>query len=37
MLNELITQVANVGFTLFICIVAIIIVMWLDKNIFGGK
>ena len=36
MLNELINQVANLGFTLLICVLAIVIVMWLDKNIFGG-
>ena len=35
MLNELISQVANLGFTLLICVLAIVIVMWLDKNIFN--
>ena len=35
MLDGLINAVANLGFTLLICVLAIIIVMWLDKNIFN--
>ena len=35
MLNELINQVANLGFTLLVCVLSIVIVMWLDKNIFN--
>ena len=35
MLDNLINAVANLGFTLLICVLAIVIVMWLDKNIFN--
>jgi len=35
MLDNLINVVANLGFTLLICVLSIVIVMWLDKNIFN--
>jgi len=35
MIDNLINAVANLGFTLLICVLSIIIVMWLDKNIFN--
>ena len=35
-METIIQQIANLGFTLLICVLAIVIVMWLDKNIFGG-
>ena len=34
-LSTLVQEFANVGFTLFVCIVGVIVVNWLDRNIFN--
>ncbi len=34
-LSSLVQEFANVGFTLLVCIVCVIVVNWLDRNIFN--
>ena len=35
MLNELVQGFANVGFTIFCIVVGVILVNWLDRNVFN--
>ena len=37
MLDGLIKEVANVGFTLLVVVVAIMLVRWIDNNIFNNR
>ena len=34
-LSMLVQEFANVGFTLFVCIACVLLVNWLDRNIFN--
>lgn len=34
-MGVLVQEFANVGFTLFICVVSVIIVNWLDRKVFN--
>ena len=35
-METIIKEIANIGFTLFICVSAMLIVNWLDRNVFSG-
>ena len=35
-MEDLVQQVANVGLTILCVVVAVIIVNWLDRNVFSG-
>ena len=36
MVDNLVQQFANVGLTIFCVVVGVLIVNWLDKNVFSG-
>ncbi len=35
-MDTIIQEIANIGFTLFICVMAMIIVNYLDRNVFSN-
>ena len=35
-MDIIIKEIANIGFTLFICVSAMLIVNWLDRKVFSG-
>ncbi len=36
-MDTVIQELANVGLTILCVIIGVLIVNWLDKNVFGGK